>query len=467
MSSSDVPTNDSDSGSPEIVDSPVSPAALSEEEEAAALDAAAALIAASSWPEVTFHLRGVWGFELHCNGPALDLIETIRDELISTIGKILPFKVRALIWMYIRIRRVRIRQVSGEQGARLVSPWPIPILLTPLPLLQSRPPSDTSLRWAVLTVMDNGQLQWSETEIFEDYHSPVSPGLAEFRNHLFCVHLGRDSRLYWKAYRPGENEDDENIGWSEAGLIGGSNSRLGSDSPSLATFDGRLYCVYRGRNHNENRLHWTTWDGTGQWSQIQDVPQSVSTISPPVLAVFQNTLFCLYTIRLSDREYYLSMSRLQPQGSAWVWSETEQIFNVVGNMAGIGFRRTNFKPGVAVFRGSLYCIFTLVRTLNMIVFDGQRWSTIQQIADLGQEILGTGGGVSAAVLDGRLIITYITSSQAVMWLSFDGNQWSSPQRVRNESSGDAPAIVVFRDKNMDADPNIRDQLLCVYRGMRR
>jgi hypothetical protein len=94
-----------------------------------------------------------------------------------------------------------------------------------------------------------------------------------FRNQLWCVHRGADSRdLMWTVLNP--------FGWtwSDSQAFGAHQADTGA---ALAVFQGRLWCVHRGGN--DENLWWTVFDGQ-QWGPDQKFPAHLSSANPGLLA---------------------------------------------------------------------------------------------------------------------------------------------------------------------------------------
>ncbi|MFE4971389.1 hypothetical protein ACFRAR_04640 [Kitasatospora sp. NPDC056651] len=94
-----------------------------------------------------------------------------------------------------------------------------------------------------------------------DFRSPDTPALASFDSKLYCVFRGMDDRLAWSTY--------DGIRWSEPQPMEWSTTH----APAIATFEGKLYCVFRA---DDGRVLWTTYNGTS-WSQATRVSTAIST----------------------------------------------------------------------------------------------------------------------------------------------------------------------------------------------
>ncbi|MFJ2194118.1 hypothetical protein ACIOJE_40315 [Kitasatospora sp. NPDC087861] len=93
-----------------------------------------------------------------------------------------------------------------------------------------------------------------------DFRSPDNPALASFNSKLYCVFRGMDNRLAWSTY--------DGTRWSEPQLI----DLYTTHAPAIATFEGKLYCVFRA---DDSRVLWTTYNGTS-WSTASQLVTATS-----------------------------------------------------------------------------------------------------------------------------------------------------------------------------------------------
>lgn len=91
-----------------------------------------------------------------------------------------------------------------------------------------------------------------------DFRSPSTPTLASFNSKLYCVFRGMDGRLAWSTY--------DGLRWSEPQLM----DLYTTHAPAIATFEGRLYCFLRA---DDSRMLWTTYNGTS-WSTAAHIGNS-------------------------------------------------------------------------------------------------------------------------------------------------------------------------------------------------
>ena len=233
--------------------------------------------------------KRIWGFIIHLKQDAVDRLENMLDILEHELEHgIRPGKFRTAICEAIKLKQHRLQAVTrrtGNQGCRLVSPWPIPFALT---VMKEKKPSDEHLYFSVFNPDDN---TWSEEADFS-----------------------------------GDGEDDENDVQSASG-------------PALAEFDGKLFCVHRGKGGDTN-LYWETYTTDTGWSYPQQFPIEHQTQTIPALVVFQGQLYCFYVN--SDRTIYFCSFN----SSSNSWSEKKSTFFTPPT--------TNHGPAVAVLGTRLY-----------------------------------------------------------------------------------------------------------------
>lgn len=140
-----------------------------------------------------------WGFQLHLNEDATQLLEQIDNwagKLVNALGtEIKP--IAKAIQLYLKLRNVIIKAEDRGRGVKLVSPWIMPTLLIPLPEDEHHV-DDFQLRW---TVYDPREDRWSDENKMQQVFSETSPALAVFRDQLFCVARGaEDNHLWWLTF---------------------------------------------------------------------------------------------------------------------------------------------------------------------------------------------------------------------------------------------------------------------------
>ncbi|OBQ33024.1 MAG: hypothetical protein AN485_19860 [Anabaena sp. MDT14b] len=231
--------------------------------------------------------KRIWGFIIHLKQEAVDNLENMLQVLETALEYgIKPGAFRTAICDCIKLKQLRLKAVTNKNGpgCRLVSPWPIPFALT---VMKEKKPSDQHLYFSVFNPQDN---TWSEEADFS-----------------------------------GDGEDDENDVQSASG-------------PALAEFDGKLFCVHRGKD-NDTHLYWETYTTNTGWSDPQQFPTNHQTYTMPALVVFQGQLYCFYLLKDTTT---IHSCRLNPSSNTWT-----EYNNIPAHGANAG-------PAVAVMNEKLY-----------------------------------------------------------------------------------------------------------------
>jgi hypothetical protein len=224
-----------------------------------------------------------WGFHIYLNHQAVEDMLDLKDAIAKVVGAIVSKPMSYAIAAAALVEKVWIKEVAGQEGCKLTSPWISPLMLIPTSWDGSDGSGgDTALWW---TVLPEGQ-DWSNDNKFPAGHySAAEPSLAWFKNKLYCVHrgAGSDSTLWWTSYETGTQGNR----WSPDFQLPQKYSAAG---PALAVFQDRLYCFHRGAN--DKQLWYFTFDGAN-WSDDTPLPQKYSEAGP-ALAVFQDRLYCVH-----------------------------------------------------------------------------------------------------------------------------------------------------------------------------
>ncbi|MGB7444879.1 MAG: hypothetical protein WA919_27740 [Coleofasciculaceae cyanobacterium] len=289
-----------------------------------------------------------WGFTLHLNEDATQLLEQIdkfADELVSALGSELE-PIAGLIQAYLKARNIVIKAEDKGEGVKLVSPWAMPTLLIPLP--EHKHINDSRLRW---TAFNPETSSWCEENKMHDDYSADGPALAELQDKLYCVArgAGRDSHLWWMVF------DGE---WGTYRKI---KDVFSANDPALAEFQGKLYCVARGAG-GDSHLWWMTFDGHN-WSKYQKIDYVYSEDGPG-LVEFQGKLYCVARGAGDSNLWWMTFDGHN-------WSKYQKINDHV--FAGD-------TPSLAVFQNKLYCVARGAGDSNLwwTTFDGNSWSQYQK-----------------------------------------------------------------------------------------
>jgi chitinase len=183
------------------------------------------------------------------------------------------------------------------------------------------------------------------------------PGLAVYDQLLYCVHRGGGTdpgHLYVTTY--------DGTSWSSDVLLptagGGGAGAFGA--PALATFKGKLYCVHPGGGNAPSQLYITTYDGSawgadvalqttgGFGIQVSSLSGGVKYSSSPALAVYGDTLYCVYNGAAPAAGVLKFISTTD--GAAWADSQT------VAGSDGVAATMDDVdSPALAVCDDVLYC----------------------------------------------------------------------------------------------------------------
>ncbi|MFD3779310.1 hypothetical protein [Streptomyces sp. NPDC058612] len=181
----------------------------------------------------------------------------------------------------------------------------------------------------VCSITPDGETEWHGTGLWD--WTPADPDLVAYKSDLYCVyrdaHYGGLPNTAVRQVRKGNEWPDPDRQQHHLGRLGPviavhdvlmhmvqigisgdelqhsvSNGMLNTwtpmkplgghfshQRPGLASFGGKLHCVYRG--HNNNALWWTHYSN-GEWAQAKQLRANCD--SGPALAVFDNQLYCIY-----------------------------------------------------------------------------------------------------------------------------------------------------------------------------
>jgi hypothetical protein len=370
-----------------------------------------------------------WGFALHLNEDAVQLLEQIRnltELLIKWLGPELEVPVKAAILL----EKLWIKAVDKGNGVKLVSPWVSPTMLVPLPEDEVHI-DDTHLYWNIFDP-DPDTKRWSNDSKFPASYAEVGPAVATFGGRLICVHRGSsgDACLWWTSY-------DSTNGWATDQRF---PAHVSAVEPALAVFQDRLYCVHQGDADDLN-LYWATFDGTS-WSY--DRQFSLVTSVGPALAAFQNRLICVHRgAQNDDRMYWTAFDGV-------TWCDTTPMTG----------HHTPSQPALVVFQEKLHCVYmTADNDLAWAVFNEGKWNEPSNVGAV------TSSGPALAVRDNQLYCVYVGESNdcVLFWCSFDGASWTSSHRT-SVRANDTPALILYRDQHTTNSG--KNHLMCIHRGYR-
>lgn len=273
--------------------------------------------------------KRIWGFIIHLKQDAVnrlnDMLDILEHELEHGIR---PGKFRTAVCEAIKLKQYRLQAVTlrtGNHGCKLVSPWPIPFALT---VMKEKNKSDEHLYFSVFNPDDN---TWSEEADFSgdgeddenDVQSASGPALAEFDGKLFCVHRGKggDTNLYWETYTT-------DTGWSHPQGIGHQTNV----SPALVVFNNKLCCFYRKDNGNGQICFCSFNSSSNSWStEICNLDSPLNTDHAPAVVAVGEKLYVGHR-GAGDKLMYISASYDLSTWTHWKQmngNQTSDSFNLV------------------------------------------------------------------------------------------------------------------------------------------
>ena len=210
-------------------------------------------------------------------------------------------------------------------------------------------------------------------------------------------------------------------------------------SPSLASFNGKLWVAFIASNGGNNILICNSSDGV-VWSDDLDIHQA-SNGSGPSLAVFDNKLWVAFIANNSGNNVLVSSS---PDGKSWDGKNTD-----------IGQASNGSSPSLAQFYGQLWVAFIANNSGNNVLVcsspDGKNWSNntdIHQASNGSAPSLAPQGlydGQSGS--GGYLFVAFIANNSGnnILLCHNDGpgTTWSPTNVDIGQASGAAPSLAMF------------------------
>lgn len=200
---------------------------------------------------------------------------------------------------------------------------------------------DGSADQRILVSRYDGTNPWQLIAVLAGTGTGFGPSLAVFQERLFMAYrgivathsTGEDDHRIWIS------TSLDGIHWDPHQLINGIGSEYG---PSLTTFQGQLYMIYRGVLEDEE-LYWTRSSDGVHWNPNPPDPSpqqrfGATTASVPQLVAFGDKLLAVWRGISGDQELRYSINRGGTQ-----WSTPQTIPNR-GSSTGVG---------LAVFQGQV------------------------------------------------------------------------------------------------------------------
>ena len=412
--------------------------------------------------------KRIWGFIIHLKQDAVDRLNDMLDILEHELEHgIRPGKFRTAVCEAIKLKQYRLQAVTrrtGNHGCKLVSPWPIPFALT---VMKEKNKSDEHLYFSVFNPDDN---TWSEEADFSgdgeedenDVQSASGPALAEFDGKLFCVHRGKggDTNLYWETYTT-------DTGWSYPQQFSTENQT--NTMPALVVFEGQLYCFYR--QQTDSKIYFCKFDGHS-WIEKKSPFVYHGTTHGPAVAVMDGKLYVGH--RNSDKFMYIASSTDLNTWTQWAKMNdnmTSDSFNLV------------------FYKNQLHTFFKDTTNNNLWYTCGtsevcESWSRGKQLPApiASQQGPGMCFFETPGFSGGHVYMIHRAKDTAgkLYWSrysNFDGNALNatplhfSDNADEQHCTADNPALAVYHDpQGADPDEGYVDpadagpRLICVYRG---
>jgi len=393
----------------------------------------------------------VWGYRVHLNQKAVDLLDVCLTVLEEALTRCFKGEIRRAISICIQVKQHRLQAVSARndyKGCQLVSPWICPFALTVVREKTAEP--DLGLYSAV---WDSATGQWSEETAFTDITSATGPALAQHGDRLFCVYRGsaEDQRLYWMVYTSDK-------GWTD----GDPNpprafpAHWTTGVPTLVEFKDELYCFHKGGG-TDNGLYFCKFDDKADdWTPDKQIITTGGNVAfswnGVAAAVMGDRLHLVYR-HTDDNSSLYQISTLDCQ--------TWEPYPMGGE--------SQDTPALAVFNDELRAIFR--GKANTDVHhghskDAKSWSRYDSIPGYHSN-----QGPAVAVHDGKMyLIARANDKTGDLWYAIDnGSAWSNDVRLPDHHTGDNPAAVVYKDPasntaNYEDPSTTGTRLILVYRG---
>ena len=264
----------------------------------------------------------------------------------------------------------------------------------------------------------------------------TTPSLASFNGKLYCVHPSTTlERNLWYSSFDGQTWSQEDT------LNSGYNGEHKSGFPvGLVEFQGLLYCVYRSADLSFN-LYYATFDGSS-WSPDRTLSDDTHTSTAgPGVAVYGNKLYCVHKGGFFDANIYYCYF----DGTTW---SKDQLLQDSTN----GTHKCDYAPAVATYQGKLICVHrgTNSSTLWYSTFDGQSWSADMQLSNGGNGLHESADSPALAVYGDLLYCLHRGNSldTGLWYCTFDGSAWSEDKQLSDGQNGlhlsnTAPALGVL------------------------
>jgi len=185
------------------------------------------------------------------------------------------------------------------------------------------------------------------------YGTTSAPALAVFNNQLYCAHRGggsgNDSSYLFVTRLNGSNwTGDDQLKTEQGGVVGAA------EAPALAVYKNVLWCIHPGTGDGAGRLWFTTTSDGKTWTKDEELKTSGNAVGisgAPALAVYHDTLWCVFRGTNGDELYYITY---EPAKKDWIDPTLVKINAPPGKDNTI---KSGGSPALAVYNDLLYCVF--------------------------------------------------------------------------------------------------------------
>jgi hypothetical protein len=214
---------------------------------------------------------------------------------------------------------------------------------------------------------------------------------------------------------------------------------------SYATLNNLIYCAFRSGDDPLGNVVVQTFDGKA-YSNTSWISGG-TTSATPALAVYKNTLYCVYGNPADGGLHYSYLT-----STGWTKDATIYLTGTTKQPDGIWA-----SPSLAAYNGVLYILYQLYNhtgNLRCVSYDGTTWT---QVGGKGNDLPVPGMSMSPTAFSwwGQLYVYYQgydgdgDKGDGCLWYTtFDGKTWYSGAKLLTRCMSGSPAAVVGSDQKM-------------------
>lgn len=251
-----------------------------------------------------------------------------------------------------------------------------------------------------------------------------SPAVKSFSNKLYYAVHGIDHRIWISSTSDGEN-------WSDSYPI---KEPVISFSPSLANFQDKLLIAVHGGDiygqPDGNIWYAATSDGIA-WQPTIKLPIKSKVEGSPSLSVFNNKLYCGYSVKDGDNGPNKFMYTATPDGVNW--GTEMQVTDAYTYTQSASF---------AVFNNNLYCFYNASGEVCYTqTADGNTWASGQKIPKVKLSYVP-----ALSVINGKLYCSCQREGHdKQLWYTSTSNglHWGAEKLIPNAIIENSLALATF------------------------